>query len=253
MLFSNFALRGGPRLRLSPGLSFWNGISTDSRKKVRFNLFHNGGKATDNSYKNYSVGFGVTYQPLNALSISANPDYSINDDQLQFIDNIDVVGETRYLNGTIEQRTFSMSFRLNYTINPNLTIQYWGQPFISRGRYSSFKNVSNATAKNFEDRITRYEASQINFANGLYSVDEDLDGAVDFSFENPDFSFVQFRSNLVVRWEYTPGSEIFLVWSQDISKSANPEDQLFESLRGNIFGQKPQNIFLIKATYRFIL
>ncbi len=251
--YSNFALRGGPRLRLSPGVSFWNGINTDNRKKVRLNLFHNGGKATDNSYKNYGVGFGVTYQPFNALSISARPNYNINDDQLQFIDNIDVNGETRYLNGTIEQRTLSMSLRLNYTINPNLTIQYWGQPFISRGRYSSFKHVTDATAKNFEDRITRYDVGQINLANDVYAVDEDLDGVTDFSFGNPDFSFVQFRSNLVVRWEYIPGSEIFLVWSQDISQSGNPQDQLFESLGDNIFGQKPQNIFLVKATYRFVL
>ncbi|QCX01691.1 carbohydrate binding family 9 domain-containing protein [Aggregatimonas sangjinii] len=252
--FSNFALRGGPRLRLSPEIGFWNGYNTDRRKKVRFNVFHSGSKGVDNSYSFYNIDFGVTYQPFNALSISANPGYSINMDKLQYIDNIEANGNTTYLNGTVDQRTFSMSLRLNYTINPNLTIQYWGQPFISRGRYSDFKEVTDPLAKTFENRILTYSPNQISFEEGTYSVDRNLDATTDFSFGDPDFSFVQFRSNLVVRWEYIPGSEIFLVWSQDLAQSGNPQNELFNDLSDNIFNdQKPQNIFLIKATYRFVL
>jgi len=252
--YSNFALRGGPRLRLSPWVSFWNNIETDNRKKMRFFYFHNGQKALDNSYKSYYMEGGVTYQPINALSISAFPSLRINHDKLQFIDNFDDVnGSPRYLNGEIDQRTLSMSIRLNYTINPNLTIQYWGQPFISRGRYTNFKHVTDATAKRFEDRIMTYGQDQVTLMDDVYSVDENLDGTEDFSFDNPDFSFVQFRSNLVIRWEYIPGSELFLVWSQDVSRDGDPTNGLLPSLNDNIFGQKPQNIFLLKATYRFVL
>lgn len=252
--YSNFALRGGPRLRVSPEIGFFNSVGTDGRKKVRLNAFHNGSKGTDNSYQSYNIGFGVTYQPINALSISARPSFNLNNDKLQFIDNVAVNGETRYLNGTISQRTLSMSLRINYTINPNLTIQYWGQPFISRGRYSDFKQVDNPTAARFDDRISRYSNEQVTMEGNRYNIDENLDGTTDFSFDNPDFSFVQFRSNLVARWEYIPGSEIFLVWSQDLSRSGNPDDGLFEGLGNTVFGnEKPQNIFLIKATYRFIL
>ncbi|MEM9648674.1 MAG: DUF5916 domain-containing protein [Bacteroidota bacterium] len=252
--YDNFALRGGPRLRQSPWISFWNSINTDSRKKVVFRFFHNGRKAVDNSFKSYFVETGLTYQPINALRISAFPSLRINNDRLQYIDNFDDVnGATRYLNGEISQRTLSMSFRLNYTINPNLTIQYWGQPFISRGRYSNFKHVSNPTAKYFEDRFTPYSTNQLTLTDGSYAVDEDLNGTEDFSFDDPDFSAVQFRSNLVIRWEYIPGSEIFLVWSQDVSRDGDPSSGLLSSLGDNIFGQKPQNIFLLKATYRFVL
>ncbi len=252
--YSNFALRGGPRLRLSPWMSFWNSINTDSRKKMRFRLFHNGRKALDNSFRSYYVEAGINYQPIDALRISVFPSLRINQDRLQYIDNIEnAAGATRYLNGEINQRTLSMSFRLNYTINPNLTVQYWGQPFISRGRYSNFKHVTNATAARFENRFTQYGGDQLSFSDGTYSVDENLNGAVDFSFDDPDFSFVQFRSNLVIRWEYIPGSELFLVWSQDVSRDGDPTDGLLSSLGDNIFGQKPQNIFLLKATYRFVL
>ena len=252
--YSNFALRGGPRLRQASEVSFFNGYNTDRRKKVRFNVFHRGTKGTDNSYSSYNIDFGVTYQPFNALSISANPEYGINMDKLQYIDNIDSNGETTYLNGTVDQRTLSMSLRLNYTINPNLTIQYWGQPFISRGRYADFKEVVNPMGVKFNDRISSYDPNQISFADDTYSIDKNGDGTTDFSFGNPDFSFVQFRSNLVVRWEYIPGSEIFLVWSQDISQSGNPQKELFQDLGDGVFNdEKPQNIFLIKATYRFVL
>ena len=142
---------------------------------------------------------------------------------------------------------------LNYTINPNLSIQYWGQPFISTGNYSEFKHVSDPLAAEFNDRFTPYSDEQLSLTDNVYSVDENLDGNVDFSFDNPDFSFVQFRSNLVVRWEYIPGSEIFLVWSQDISQSGDPSQSLFAGLEDNLFnGERPTNIFLIKATYRFV-
>ncbi len=252
--YSNFALRGGPRLRQSPWVNFWNSINTDSRKKIRFSFFHNGRKALDNSIKTYYMEGGFVYQPINALRISAFPSLRINRDKLQFIDNFDDVGGSpRYLNGEIRQRTLSMSVRLNYTINPNLTIQYWGQPFISRGRYSNFKHITDPIAKTFEDRFIQYTAQQTSLTDGDYAIDEDLDGVTDFSFSDPDFSFVQFRSNLVIRWEYIPGSEIFLVWSQDVSRSADPTEGLLSSLGDNIFGQKPQNIFLLKATYRFVL
>ncbi len=197
---------------------------------------------------------GFAYQPINALRISVFPSLDINHDKLQFIDNFDDVnGSPRYLNGKIDQRTLSMSVRLNYTINPNLTIQYWGQPFISRGRYSNFKHITDPVAKVFEDRFVQYSAEQTTLSDGTYAIDEDLDGVTDFSFDNPDFSFVQFRSNLVIRWEYIPGSEIFLVWSQDVSRNGDPTNGLLSSLGDNIFGQKPQNIFLLKATYRFVL
>lgn len=253
LLYSNFALRGGPRLRRSPEYSFWNGINTDRRKKLRFSVFHNGSKAFDDSNSSYYIEAGFSYQPTNALRISAFPSYNINNDKLQFIDNLDVNGTTRYLNGEIAQRTLSMSFRFNYTINPNLSIQYWGQPFISRGRYTNFKHVTDPMAKNFDDRITAYSDNQISFSNETYTIDEDLDGNSEFSFGDPDFSFIQFRSNLVIRWEYIPGSEIFLVWSQDISQSGDPSEGLFKSLGDNVFGgEKPMNIFLLKATYRFV-
>jgi len=104
------------------------------------------------------------------------------------------------------------------------------------------------------ERITLYNSNQITQSpDGGFLIDEDLDANTDYEFGNPDFSFVQFRSNLVVRWEYIPGSEVFLVWSQGVTGLGDPSDSLGRTLDNQIFGQKRDNTFLIKATYRFIL
>ena len=164
-------------------------------------------------------------------------------------------GTPKYITGNIDQRTFSTSIRFNYSLNPNLSIQYYGQPFISRGTYTDFNFVNNPIAENLNERVTKFSENQISNegVGNTYSIDEDIDGIVDYEIENPDFSFVQFRSNLVLRWEYIPGSEVFLVWSQGVVGSANPYETLGNNLDAQILGQKKDNTFLIKATYRFML
>ena len=253
--YSNTALRGGPKLRLTDVVNNWAYLNSDYRKKFRYGgeTFFAWGE--ENSFKIDEYSLYFTYQPLNALTVSLNPSIRNNNHKLQFVDNLDTTNGIRYLNAEIDQKTFSMSLRLNYNINPNLTIQYWGQPFISRGRYSNFKYINNAQASNFGDRFIQYSDSQLSYneENEEYTIDEDVNGTSDYSFDNPDFSFVEFRSNLVLRWEYIPGSEIYLVWSQGVSQSGNPQDNLYRALDDNIFGSQPQNIFLVKATYRFVL
>ena len=105
-------------------------------------------------------------------------------------------------------------------------------------------------ANYYADRVSVYESNQINFdeTHNRYQIDEDKDGTVDYNIQNPDFSVAQFQSNLVVRWEYIPGSELFLVWSQAIKSSDSINENLFNELNSQILGSKPTNIFLIKMT-----
>lgn len=228
-------------------------MNSDNRKKVRFNPFYSYFK--DEAASNYSINMSVTFTPIDALSISVGPQFSNNEDKLQYVENIANDGETRYVNATIDQQTLSASLRLNYTINPDLTIQYYAQPFISKGTYSDFKYITNPIANSFNDRFQAYNTNQITYdgTNEVYLVDENTDGTTDYNIGNPDFSYVQFRSNLVVRWEYIPGSEIFLVWSQGVTGLVDPMEKLLRGLNQGILDKKPENIFLIKATYRFML
>ena len=86
--------------------------------------------------------------------------------------------------------------------------------------------MNTAAADRFTDRVTIYDINQISPGTNVYTIDENSDNAIDYQFDKPDFSFAQFRSNLVARWEYIPGSEIFLVWAQGIVGNENPEASL---------------------------
>ena len=250
--FSNYLLRGGPRIKLPSEFSIGGFINSDTRKKLRFGTNYTFTWMPKNALNRLSLGGNITYQPTNALQVALFPNYSTVNDKLQYVITTSSNGYTRYIIAEIEQKTLSFPLRIDYILTPNLSIQYWGQPFISRGRYSNFKYITNPTAAKFEDRFALLSDAQQATENGNYSIDENLDGVVDYSFYDPNFSFVQWRSNAVLRWEYIPGSELFLVWSQDISQFANPEDGLFTGLESGIIDTKPRNIFLIKATYRFI-
>ncbi|HUP10743.1 MAG TPA: hypothetical protein VM187_00980, partial [Niastella sp.] len=147
--------------------------------------------------------------------------------------------------------------RLSYNITPDLTLQYYGQPYINRPLYDRFAYVSDPLAKNFNDRFHIFNSGEITEKNGEYHVDEQKDGVVDYSFRKPDFNFVQFRSNFVMRWEYKPGSELYLVWSQsntpDASGDLEKDVAVPKSLFNNAFdNQAARNIFLVKWTYRFL-
>jgi Domain of unknown function (DUF5916)/Carbohydrate family 9 binding domain-like len=254
-IYSNTILRGGPRFRFSEEVFKYVNFGSDSRKKFRYNfgVYHSQGKENSFSYIEFDGGFA--YQPFNALTFSFNPNYSINKNKTQYVTESSFGAQARYITANISQNTLSATLRLDYSINPNLTIQYYGQPFISRGLYNSFNRITDPIAKKYKDRVGFYTADQISFDTNqnLVLFDENRDGIVDYQIWNPDFSEVQFRSNLVVRWEYIPGSELFLVWSQGLNGSANTKDNLFSALDNQLLDKKPENIFLLKWTYRFVL
>lgn len=253
--YSNSILQGGPRFRYSEGFSNSITLNTDSRKKLRLNTTFYQSHGKNNSFSFTEFNIGVNYQPINSFMISLNPNLTINKNNTQYVTQTSFSNEPKYITANLEQQTFSASIRLDYSINPNLTIQYYGQPFISKGKYNEFNRVINPIASYYKDRIEAFDENQIslNVEENLYFIDEDKNGTTDYKIFNPNFSFVQFRSNLVMRWEYKPGSEIFLVWSQGITGNANPNNNLLEGLDSQILGRKPENIFLIKATYRFVL
>ncbi|HMK06836.1 MAG TPA: DUF5916 domain-containing protein, partial [Flavobacterium sp.] len=254
-IYTNTVLQGGPRFRYSEEFFKYLNFGSDSRKKLSFygGIYQSDGKDKSFTYTEYDAG--LTYQPINACSISLSPNFARNTSKTQYVTQTAFNGDPRYIMAELDQRTLSASIRLDYNINPNLTVQYYGQPFISKGKYRAFNRVTNPTANYYGDRISTFTGSQINYSPILdtYTVDENIDGTADYTIENPNFSFVQFRSNLVVRWEYIPGSEIFLVWSQGITGDAKPSEDLFAGLNSQILGRRPENIFLLKATYRFVL
>jgi Domain of unknown function (DUF5916)/Carbohydrate family 9 binding domain-like len=252
---SNNALRGAPALRRPSGIGFGLNLRTDQRKKVFGSLGVNSFWGFDNTVKGQGINASISYVPVNSLTISLSANYSTNWRRGdQFVANKTYNNSTRSIVSGLSQKTLRFTGRINYNITPDLTLQYYGQPFITRPLYNTFAYVTNPMAKKFDDRFHIYTPGQLSFNNGTYLVDENTDGTVDYSFSKPDFNFVQFRSNLVARWEYRPGSELFLVWSQGNTADAFDElnTPIVSSLFDNAFAAQARNIFLVKWTYRFL-
>lgn len=254
---SNNALRGGSSLRRPGGMSNWAYVETDNRKKVAFSLNTFFAWGFDNTVRVQEFSGGASFQPLDALRVSLFPGYSRAwRKQDQFVANTDFDGDLRSVVSEVEQQSFSITARLNYNITPDLTVQYYGQPYIFRALYQNYGYVTDPLNKSYDARFHRYTEQEIQLVDDSeFLVDENRDGSTDYTFSKPDFNYIQFRSNLVVRWEYIPGSEIYLVWSQGSTPDAyqDLDTPLIQSLFDNVFEQKPQNIFLVKFTYRFLL
>jgi len=253
---SNNALRGGSSLRKPAGLGNSAYIQTDSRKKVAFSLNTFFAWGFHQTVQSQELSFGVEFQPLNALSIGLYPGYNHAwRKQDQFVDQEDFGDFRRTVVSEVDQRSFSLTARLNFNITPDLTLQYYAQPYIFRALYSNFGYVTDPLNKMYGDRFHRYGSAEIQAITNGFSIDENGDGSEDYWFGLPDFNYIQFRSNLVARWEYVPGSELYLVWSQGNLPNAyaDLDRPLFTSLFENVRANRPQNIFLLKFTYRFLL
>jgi hypothetical protein len=253
---SNADLRGGPPITYPGGLENFYYIESDNRKKIRFsfeNWFFTGFK---NSERSKGISASITFRPINAMNISLAPGIDFNGNRQQYVETTNFGNEDRYITARINQKTYSMTIRVNYVLTPNLTIEYWGQPFISTGEYSEFKRITEASAENYNDRFHTFSNNEISFnsISGQYDIDENADNNVDYSINNPDFNFAQLRSNMVVRWEYIPGSTLFLVWTQNKTDFVPVgESNSFRNLSSSLFDKNAHNIFLIKYTYRFRL
>jgi hypothetical protein len=249
---SNRTLRGGPSMHLPNDGRFNFRVMSDDRKAISGGFFGNINWGAEQYYKRFSYTLLMTIRPINTLSISLLPSYSPSNRELQYISEEDMNGEARYIFGTIDQKVLSMSLRINYNITPDLTIQYWGQPFTASGEYTNFKMITDPKAGQFIDRYHSYTTDQISFADDIYQIDEDMDGNMDYSFDKPDFTVDEWLSNLVIRWEFMPGSTAYLVWSQ--TRNYNMQDGTFEvwdNLNNMFTEKKATNTFLVKFSYRF--
>lgn len=180
------------------------------------------------------------------MRIEISPSYSHDQPHLQYVTEVTSGGEPRFVFASLDQKTVDVSLRVDLAVTPDLTIQYYGAPFIAAGRYRAFKRITDARAARYDDRFLEPAIVTFDAADNEYAVDEDGDATEDYTFENPDFNVRDFNSNLVLRWEYSAGSSLFLVWSQS-RFGFNPDGSfaLGDDLDG-LFDVHPHNVFLIK-------
>ena len=252
---SNNALRGGSSLRRPAGIGQWVFVQGDQRKKIYANLHFENAWGFENTVKANNINVGLTFQPLNNFKINIGTGYNYYwRKQDQFVTQVNVNNLTRTIVSEVSQKTLNFTLRLNYNITPDLTIQYYAQPFITRPIYQNFAYVVDPINPSYDQRFHKFIDSEIRFDGSNYVVNESGDSKNNYNFSKPDFNFVQFRSNLVLRWEYRPGSEFYIVWSQSNTPDVNSDltSTVGKSLFNNIYNDGAKNIALMKWTYRFL-
>jgi hypothetical protein len=253
---STSILRGGPIMKM-PGSTQENaGFSTDSRKKLNVSIYMNSNTGFEKSNHSFYLGSDITYKPINYLFFTVSPGYNKSFTELQYVTKLNYNGSDRYIFASINRTTINASFRLNFNLTPDLTLQYWGQPYIASGKYFNHKYILNPVSNEYTGRFHVYTAAQNSFdaVNNQYNIDENTDGTTDYTIGNNDFNYQFFLSNLVIRWEYNPGSTVYLVWSQTRDNFNDSGKMDYFNNMGDLFNRNnsiPHNIFLIKFSYRF--
>jgi len=251
---SNTELRGGPASRWPGAWEYHGYTQSDWRRRFNAGVFVFGRVGDSGSGRFFDVNLDLTVRPTNALTVTLSPSLSKNRQEMQYIDTGAFGDESRYLFGSLEQKTVSLTIRLDLALRPNLTVQYYGSPFASTGRYTDHKRIVAPLAERYRDRFAVFGPDQIRAEDGDYLVDENRDGRVDYSFGDPDFDSREFNSTLVVRWEYRPGSLLYLVWSQARSDGVLRRDDLgFGRGLRDVFDVPPHDVFLIKLSKWFSL
>jgi hypothetical protein len=254
-------LRGGPALQTPGAWSGWAGFWSDSRKRVSGGFETSWGVEDQTDGYRLWLGPYVNVRSSSRMTLSLNPSISRSRTSTQYVDAVRdaAVDDTRYVFAGLEQTTAALTARLNYTFSPELTLQFYAQPFVAAGDYDGLMEVADPRASGFGARFRSIDG-ETRRCDGFYGVRPTGDGCGDaagfaYTVGNPDFNFKQFRSNAVLRWEYRPGSTLFVVWSQ--GREDFTADGSFRPGRdfGRLFGmddaiQVPAtNVLMIKLNY----
>jgi hypothetical protein len=226
--------RGGPALKQEAFIAPWAGIEGNYGQPFTPSVFFNYFRGDGGRSRNWNVNPSIRYNVSSRFSTSLSFNYRENRDDTQFYDNItDNLGDIHHTIAHLEQKTVGITWRANYTFRPNATIQLYANPFVSKGTFSDVREVVNPRADNFDDRFQPFADTSVT--------------------NNPGgFNSKQFRSNVVFRWEYRPGSTLFLVWSQGRGAQDPAEgNQSFRGDFGDLFGMRADDTFLVKMSYWF--
>lgn len=262
---SDALTRGGPLMKRTNDWSVNAGLFSNRAANTNWRVFANYlGDDIGGSF--FSLSAGVGFRPGPQLEFSFDPRYSRSIDTRQYVatrcpwladttsseyqrscsetSRTDAVFGGRYIFGKIDQTTISAQFRLNYSFTPDMTLELYAEPFASSGQYVDFGELRAARTNDL--RLYGTDGTTIADSAGVYTV---TDGNDTLEFGDPNFNFLSFRSNVVLRWEWRPGSTLFLVWQQNNSNSDDPNARanvgsLFESFAG--IGD---NFFAIKLSY----
>ena len=226
--FDDRVTRGGPGVSMEGGRGIWHYVNSDNRRAVSLGYF---GSWFVDGHGSRSRDFNpeITIRPVPALMLTTGLRVESEVADAQWVGTV-TDSANHYVFSRLNQTTVALTERFNYTLTPNLSIQLYAQPFVSAGDYSAFKQIANPRSTDYTARFSPYAYDTA--ANG-----------------DPNFNVKSFRTTNVLRWEYKPGSTLFVVWQQARENDAVPGGFRVGRDLHDIFGVAPRNVFLIKLAY----
>ena len=229
--FCDLCARGGPAIRQGMSIAPAITLGGDSRRGLVPTLAIAGAIGEGGRSRTWTLSPSVTVQVVTRLQGSLGASYTSNINDTQWFGNFtDTGGTTHYAFALLDQRTLSLTARGSFAATPNLTFELYASPFTSVGRYSDVRELSaTPRAASFDERFVAYTTPS-----------QAVRG----------FAVRQLRSNVVTRWEYRPGSTLFVVWTHG-RDARDPVTDLpsFSDQYRRLFAAHPDNTFLVKMSY----
>ena len=255
--------RGGPLTRNPAGDGFRVDVASDPRRRWAVASTYN--VTTDRAgLDQRTVGVDVALKPAGNWEIQVGPDLSRVRLPAQYVTTVTDAAAARtfgrrYVFAPLDQTTLGVDTRLNVTFTPRLTLELYAQPFFSTNDFGALKELRAPRTFDF-DTYGVERGTAARDAAGTTTVDPDGAGpARAFRVEDRDFTLASLRGNAVLRWEWRPGSTLFLVWQQDRAERVGGVDA---GLRGHdvarfdlgghvddLRGVRPLNVLLFKVSY----
>jgi len=220
--------RGGPLMIRPAYIWGWIELGTDGRKLIILHPHTSFNRTDDGHSRGLGPGMSVDINLASNVQFSIGSGLSISNNFAQWVTNVDDNGDginDHYVFGKLKSCVFDVNTRLNVSFTTNISLQLYLQPFVAVGSYSNFKELARPSSYEF-----------IPYTKLDY---------------NPDFISRSLRGNVVFRWEYRPGSALFLVWSQSRSASPSADDPVlrpYENIR-DTFTDEGEDVFLAKLSY----
>jgi hypothetical protein len=246
--------RGGPAMRTTNAYFVSALAYSDSRKPIIGELGMGAGRSESGGWR-IDLNPSIAWKPAPGIDLRIGTGFIRDITIAQWVENVVDPAATatygsRYIFGRLDQTEVSASIRLDWTFTPKLSLQLYLQPLISVGSYTEFKELRQPDTYTFN--YYGENGSTIMKTDESYSVDPDGGGPLNsFSFDDPDFNYKSLRGNLVLRWEYLPGSTVYLVWTQNRINEDDPGEFSFERDMENLWNAGTDNVFLVKISYWF--
>ena len=248
------ATRGGPLMVRPRFYAVFGGVESDDRKRLSLGVDAEVVRGEDGGSSLYSR-VGLRYRPATSLEVSFSPGFNRQRLPAQYVSTIvDPVATptfgSRYLFANIDHKELTFETRVNYVLSPKLSLQIYMQPLVSVGDYENFKELAQPRTYDF----TRFGVDRGTLAYDSiarqYTVDPG-DGGASFAFDDPDFNFKSLRLNAILRWEWRPGSALYLVWTEQREDAERPGRFTFRRDFGTLFRADPDDVILLKIAYWF--